>query len=687
MVIAFTAFFDAGFGFSQSVGLPAPRLLALMPMGGQVGTELDVTVSGQSIEGDVELHFLTDQIHATRVQNEDGKPTPIRFRVSIDPNCPAGLFEARLWTRLGMSTPRVFCVGELPEIVQTKPALSLDQAIELDVNSICNANMPVRGINHYRFQASEGDQLVIDCAAGGIESKLKPVVIVADSNGQDMVAERRGDRLVFTAPRTEAYHIKVHDLTFQGGDNHFYRLGLRTFGGATPPPPPQAVKAVNAFSWPPAVLSQDAPVSEDMIANRDRDLIDQGSGSPSNHIELPCDIVGRFYPAADVDTFDFQGRKGDSWWVEVASDRLGRPTDPMVLVQRMDETTGALSDVAELTDIPSPVKVSSNHYTYDGPPYHAGTSDVLGHFTLPQDGSYRLSVTDLFGGTREDARNRYRMIVRRATPDFAIVGWAMHMELRNGDRNALSKPLALRPGTTMAIEVVVIRRDGFDGAIELSMEGLPEGVSAVGLNVPAGQSRGHILLTADREAPAGWKRCSLYGSADIEGVVVKREGRLAMMRWPVKDARAEIPNPRLLLDSVVSVSRIEPAPLTVIAESEDVLEATVGSKLTIPLSHFQNAEFSGKAVSMKTLGSGFEKNAKFDLPFNVDSSEVVIDLAALKTTPGDYTIAFCGAAVAKYAPPPLAIGGDRLGKPKDIVDILISKPIRIQVRASEDGDE
>jgi hypothetical protein len=46
------------------------------------------------------------------------------------------------------------------------------------------------------------------------------------------------------------------------------------------------------------------------------------------------------------------------------------------------------------------------------------------------------------------------------------------MELRNGD-SALSKPISLRGGATMALEVVAFRRDGFNGEIELAMKGCP----------------------------------------------------------------------------------------------------------------------------------------------------------------------------------------------------------------------
>ncbi len=101
---------------------------------------------------------------------------------------------------------------------------------------------------------------------------------------------------------------------------------------------------------------------------------------------------------------------------------------------------------------------------YDGPPFNGGSTDILGKLEIKQDGIYRLQLSDLFGGTRKDARNIYRLIIRQAQPDFALVAWGLHMELRNGDRAALSKPIALRAGQTIALEVVTVRRDGFNGS-------------------------------------------------------------------------------------------------------------------------------------------------------------------------------------------------------------------------------
>jgi hypothetical protein len=60
------------------------------------------------------------------------------------------------------------------------------------------------------------------------------------------------------------------------------------------------------------------------------------------------------------------------------------------------------------------------------------------------------------------------------------------------------------------------------------------------------------------------------------------------------------------------------------------------------------SEFSGAVAKLKPIGAGFEKAAPLDVTLKAESSEAVIDLAALKTPPGEYVIAYHGPAVAKY---------------------------------------
>ncbi|QDU27173.1 hypothetical protein ETAA8_22580 [Anatilimnocola aggregata] len=633
---------------AQSVGLPAPRLLTTMPMGGQVGSQVEVTISGEYLDDADHLTFSDPRITAVRKLDSAGQPVPGKYVVTIGADCPAGLYEARVMTRLGISSSRAFSVGALREVVQTKANTSLMTALELPLNSICNAAMTARAVDHYVFEGRKGQRVIVDCATRGIDSKLDAVVIIADAAGRDLLVERRGGALDFKVPSDGRYVIKVHEMTFKGGPAYYYRLGVWESPADAPLVRMPTTRPVNSFSWPPQGLPEVATTTE-AEPNNER--------AKGQKISLPCDLAGSFFPAADVDVFEFEAKKGDVCWVEVGSERFGLPTDPAILVQHVSRTGDEekLTDVAEFSDIASPVKVSSNGYAYDGPPYNAGSADILGKLEIKEDGLYRLQLSDLFGGTRSDPRNIYRLVIRKAAPDFALVSWALHMELRNGDRNAVSKPLALRGGATMALEVVAIRRDGFTGDIDLTMEGLPEGVTAHGLRIPAGQSRGLMLVTARDDAPRGIANATFTGRSTIDGVAVIRPCRVASMAFPIPDAWGEIPSPRLVADVPVAVSGLELAPLTISPASKEPLTVVAGEKLTIPLNHTRRGEFSGSTLNLRTMGAVFERAPAFNVPLTADSSQAILDTGALKAPPGDYLIAFYGGVVTKYRHNPDAV--------------------------------
>ncbi|WZO97072.1 hypothetical protein EP7_004090 [Isosphaeraceae bacterium EP7] len=633
---------------SQEVCLPAPRLLTIMPMGGRAGSSFEVSITGESIDGADDLRFSHPAITSRRKVTEAGTADANVFVVTIAADIPLGVYDARVVSRLGVSSSRAFSVSGLPEVTRVKPNSSLETALGLESNSICNAVMSPKSVDFYSFQAAKGRRYVVECAALGIDSKLKPVLIIADSKGRDLLADRRSGLLDFTAPDEGRYLVKVHGLTFQGGPAHFYRLAILEKPGTGPAPRQPSTSTVSSFSWVPDVVSNLSKVAETEPNNQH---------AQSQKIALPCEIEGKFFPAADVDTFEFAAKKGEVWWVEVASERLGLPTDPFVLVQRVtpDGSGEKLDDVAEFNDIPSPIKPSSNGYSYDGPVYDAGSADSLGKLEIKEDGVYRLQLRDLFGGTRSEARHVYRLIIRKPAPDFALAAWALHMNLRNGDRNAVSKPIALRAGSTMALEVVVVRRDGFDGEIELGMSDLPEGVSACGLKIPAGKSVGTLLISADDDAPRSLGAAKIFGLAQVDGKTVTRPGRLASMVWPVYDASQEIPNPRLVADVPVSVCRSEGAPVTIAPAENKVWEAKVGDKLTIPLKVTWRSDFTGTSIKLSPLGADFPSVGAIDIPLKAAGSEVVIDLTSSTMPPGEYALVLYGSAVAKYRYNPEAV--------------------------------
>jgi hypothetical protein len=642
MMLGFFAVVMSGIGNAQSVCLPLPRLLSISPMGGQVGTSFDATIAAEHMEDPGPLIFQHPGIQATAKVDAQGKPIPNQYSIAIAPDVPQGLYEARLLGRLGISSARIFSVGKLTELNQKPGNTNLVTAMPLSVPSVCNAVVSSRAVDFYSFEAAQGKRYIIQCSARGIDSKLDPVVIVGDANGTDLVAQRTGDTLDFVAKASGKHTIKIHELTFKGGPGYFYRLSIEELPIDAPMPVYPSTRSVSAFSWPPNGLSPQSPTTEQEDAT-------------FQAITLPADITGRFYPAADVDTYVFDAKQGETWWIEVASERLGRPTDSSLVIQMEKPDKSGWSDVAELNDIASPMKPSSNGYAYDGPPFDGGSTDILGKLEIKETGRYRLLLSDLFGGTRKDPRNIYRLIVRPAQPDFAVVSWGLHMELRNGDRNALSKPLALRAGNTVALEVVTVRRDGFDGEIALNVDGLPQGVTAQGLKIPAGKMRGVLLLSATQDAPQGLANATITASAKIGEQTVTHPMQMAQMVWPIPDAWGEIPSPRLVSGIPVSVTTSELAPITIAPTERKVYEAKLGEVLKIPMTHTLRSEFSGAVLQLKTMGSGFEGNPQFDVSIGAANSEATVNLGAIKPPAGEYTIAFYGSAVAKYRYNPLAI--------------------------------
>ena len=708
---------------AQLASLPAPRLLSLMPMGGQAGTTVEVTLTGTDLDEANALRFSVPSITAKPKLDAKGQPEMFKFIVTLPADAPRGIHEVRAVTRFGISTARAFVVGGLPEVVRAKPCNTPVTALPLEIGTVCNSSVTVAAADHYSFQAKKGQRVLVDCAAPEIDSKLLKVIIITDAQGRDLLVNRRGGLVDFTAPAEGRYMIKVHSLTYEGGAEHFYRLtltdaghteflfppmtgnGFSVFGrmtGGTPDPKtvldgkPLEVKAMKMemeSNAPLATTAQGLPLplaavssptfsfsSSEAKSLPQHITLLRGSGATmlekepnsggadSQKITLPCDIAGQSYPAADVDSYEFTAKKGEVWWIEVTSHRLGLPTDPFVVVQRL-AAEGKLTDVVEINDIANPIA---------GTPYDAGSSDPLGKLEIKEDGIHRLQLRDLFGSTRTDPRHVYRLQIRKAAPDFALVAWPFHAPTVNNDRSAPAKPLALWKAGTMALQVAAIRRDGFDGEINLRADDLPAGVTAQGSKVPAGKTQGFVFLTAAETAQAAEVYLRIFGRATVDGKTVEHPVRLASVIWPVGDMNTEIPRARLAAENVISISGREMRPISIAPAESKVYEGRAGETLTIPLKITWRGEPTS-AIKLKAIGTGFETIKEVDVALKAATANVTIDLAALKTAPGEYVFALNGVGKGKYTRNP----ADTKSAPKDYAEIIVSEPIRITVRAAD----
>ena len=166
-----------------------------------------------------------------------------------------------------------------------------------------------------------------------------------------------------------------------------------------------------------------------------------------------------------------------------------------------------------------------------------------------------------------------------------------------------------------------------------------------------------MLITAGGGRPALVTAIAkIFGRAQIDGKTVSRPCRLASMVWPVRDASQEIPKPRLLADVPVSVSGVGGRAGHDRAGREQGLGSQGGREAHDPAQGHLEERVHGRLDQAEPDGRRTSRGVKeIDIPLKAAGSEVVLDLAALKTPPGEYALAFYGSAVAKYRYNPEAV--------------------------------
>jgi hypothetical protein len=138
-------------------------------------------------------------------------------------------------------------------------------------------------------------------------------------------------------------------------------------------------------------------------------------------------------------------------------------------------------------------------------------SDSRIHFAAPYDGTFLARVADVRGRTGE--RFAYRLIVRRAKPDFHV---ALGFEVD-------PKP---SPGAGVQFNITVERIDGFDGPVTVEVTGLPPGfVASSPVLIEAGHSmaQGTIFALPDAPAPENATPARVTATAEVEGTRVVKD--------------------------------------------------------------------------------------------------------------------------------------------------------------------
>jgi hypothetical protein len=618
--------------------LPLARLTAIFPPGGQAGTTIEVTLTGQDLDDVNRLYFAIPGISA-KPKISAGKVEPGNFLVTIDAGVPPGLYDLRAVGRFGISNPRTLLVSDRPELVAKPGNTSAMTAVELPVGIAIDAVAEANAEQFFRLALMRDQRVCVEASTTRLDSKMEAVLVLDDPSGRELARSRPGMPLVFEATTDGDYLVRIHDVLYRGGAEFFFHLSA-TAGNDTSTAP-----MAGSLRWPfppaaafldPDSLLADIPTTQSLE-----------SRGEAHGIDPPCEVIGQFQAGRPREAYTFDAPAGGVYWVEITSHRLGQTLSaPLLVVQRITKDAQGneqAADVQEVYDTPAG----------GTPEFPTTTRDPSCRLEVKDAGTYRLLVRNLLQSAAEDRPVPYRLAVRRESPDFRLV--AIPTSPLPEPKDSKDVPLwstLLRRGGTTPITVVAGRRDGFAGAIRLEVEGLPPGVTAGPAIISAGASTGWVLLTADDDA-VGWAGAvRIYGAATIGDKQVTREALPGVISLSTYDTNTKlvVVRSRLADEFAMAVSETESAPLTVAlaTASGNALEVPAGGKLSIPLRLARSADFT-TPIAFKLAGHPLLAGMKeVTADPKADSVSLELDLAQIKLPPGQYTFYVQAQGKLKY---------------------------------------
>jgi len=492
----------------------------------------------------------------------------VLIEITIDPNAEPGNRELRLGTNTGLTNPVVFQVGLLPEIRELEPnnrqaypelpnlprALNLPKEKPLDLPVLLNGQIMPGDVDRFRFRAQQGQRLVMEAQARSLIPYLADAVpgwfqatlAFYDAKGNEVAFAddyrfNPDPVLFYQIPEDGEYELKIRDSIYRGREDFVYRIAVSEqpfitqmfpLGGRTGV---KTVASVAGWNLPKTRLPLNTQpgdprvfLSEDRSGGIRQTAYHKGgfpqSGVPkllSNSIpyavntlpeceesesndttkdaqliDPPMIINGRIDRPGDVDVFQLNGQAGDEVVAEVYSRRLNSPLDSLLRL------TDASGNVLEWNDDYMLKDDSHLHKDMMGLVTHHADSYLLAE--LPKNGTYYVHLTDSqnHGGEAYS----YRLRISAPQGDFAL--------------RVTPSSISLNAGGIVPVCVYALRKDGFDGEIEVVAKDAPAGFELNGGRIPAGRDHVRMTLTAPAKAPDQPVALQLEGRARIGGQTV-----------------------------------------------------------------------------------------------------------------------------------------------------------------------
>lgn len=613
-----------------AAGEPVPTLTRIQSAAVVRGGKTVITLTGTGLEKvtgvdcsrkDVKFTVLppeitekvgpgTNQSNAQRM-NARVPVAGVRVQVEVPARALTGWCDVRAITVGGASNPRRMLIADGPVSEEVEPNNDPETAQLLKLGeTVSGVLIGSNDVDYFRIEGKRGQKMIAWLGTNSTDSRLPGALEVFDAQGK-MVASAR-DKASEDAwanivlPADGPYTVRVYSFGYvQGGPDGFYLLTLgvpsrvesvfppiaaskrrdfvvygRGIPGGTPvpgavdgmemarlrlEPRPGSMPSIHPRAALVELRSMRIPGGGDATVGVSEvdpleETADNDTPEKAMVLTLPALVAGRMEKAADRDWFQFEARKGDAVWLEVLGDRLGTDLDFMIVIKGDGENQGR-----EIDEGAEPLH----------PQFFFNRSEDPGPFRFvpPRDGVYRIMVTARDGELEGGPHLVYALRVSAAKPDFRLVvidGLGQFGAHR------------IKAGSASSLLVLAGRLDGFDGPIDISVEGLPDGVRALPCRIPGGQKSANVVLEArEKLTVSNLAHLKVIGSADLGGSLRKVE-RLAVPAGPIWPGNAGNNNPYAVRREESLVLTTSPdVPLVRLVGEKKVHVVQQGDRLTL----------------------------------------------------------------------------------------------------------
>jgi hypothetical protein len=584
----------------------------------QRGTSLDLAFTGSNLAEPTGLWTSFPAKVTIPTAGNNGKDNgKLIIRLEVPKDAPLGFHAIRLATRRGLSNLRLFCIDELPQVIESATNRTPSMAQVMSVPCVVAGKADTEATDYFKFRVAAGQRLSFEILGRRLGSQFDPQLQILDANGRELPNAYSNDapglqtdaRLTYTFKTAGEYLVAVRDVSYRGGDDFHYRLRIGDFPCATTTLPlaiKRGTKTEVRFAGPNvdgvAPVKVKAPTDPALdflslaprganglhgwpvylaLSDIEESLEDEPNdeAAKANRIVVPGAITARFEKKGDIDHFVFALKKGVRYIIETQTHELGSPTE--VYMTLRDSKGGQLQ-------VSNPMR------------------EAQLDFKPQADGDYTLQVEHLhlWGGPDEV----YRVSVTPFEPSFEL-------------SVALDR-FSVAQGGKLSIPILAQRRD-FGGPIEISAIGA-KGISGT-LTVPAGkvpppnQPLGTLVINVAPDVPIGPYAFQIQGKASINDKTVVK---LASVRTVVSQGLANLPLPPKNLLTSIGLAVTEKPPFTLAAKL-DAASYAPGKPATLTVTATRAPGFTAEIALSAVLPPGVTAMLK-NIPANQNEIKLTL---------------------------------------------------------------